>query len=213
MKGLNAPNWPHAGNLRENRLHRQRIAGNFRVKSHFMKTTYWEIDPAHSEIHFKIKHLVISTVTGAFRIFSGTLENDDPENFENARIAVTIDVYSIDTNETDRDEHLKSAEFFDADQFPEIKFKSSAFTHKNGDHYDLTGNLTLKGITRQVTLEVLFGGEAKDGFGRDRAGFEVNGTIRRRDFGLTYNGITEAGGLVVGDDVKLAANIQFVRKD
>lgn len=178
-----------------------------------MKTTYWEIDPAHSEIHFKIKHLVISTVTGAFRIFSGTLENDDPENFENARIEVTLDVYSIDTNETDRDEHLKSPEFFDADQFPEIKFRSSSFTHKNGDHYDLTGNLTLKGITRQVALEVLFGGEAKDGFGKFRAGFEVSGTIRRKDFGLVYEGITEGGGLVLGEDVKLAANIQFVRKD
>lgn len=178
-----------------------------------MKTTYWEIDPAHSEIHFKIKHLVISTVTGAFRIFNGTLENDDPENFEHARITAVIDVYSIDTNETDRDEHLKSAEFFNADAFPEIRFESTSFTHKQGDHYDLAGNLTVKGVTKPVVLEVLFGGEAKDGFGKFRAGFEVNGTIRRKDFGLVYEGITEAGGLVLGEDVKLAANIQFVRKD
>lgn len=178
-----------------------------------MKTTFWEIDPAHSEVHFKIRHLVISTVTGAFRIFSGTLENDDNESFENARVAFTLDVYSIDTNETDRDEHLKSPEFFDADQFPEIHFKSTSFHHKSGDHYDLAGNLTLKGVTRPVTLEVLFGGEAKDGFGNFRAGFEVSGTINRKDFGLAYNGVTEAGGLVVGDEVKLAANVQFVRKD
>ncbi|RZJ67814.1 MAG: polyisoprenoid-binding protein [Flavobacterium sp.] len=178
-----------------------------------MKTTFWEIDPAHSEIHFKIRHLVISTVTGAFRIFKGTLENDDPENFEDARIEATIDVYGIDTNETDRDEHLKSPEFFDADKFPEINFKSTSFKHRTGDHYDLIGNLTLKGITKEVKLEVLFGGEAKDGFGIFRAGFEINGTFKRKDFGLVYDGITEGGGLVLGEEVKLAANVQFVRKE
>lgn len=178
-----------------------------------MKTTFWEIDPAHSEIHFKIKHLVISTVSGAFRIFKGNLETNDQENFNNAKIDLTIDTYSIDTNETDRDEHLKSPEFFDADQFPEIAFRSTSFTHKKGDEYELLGNLTLKGTTKQVALQVLFGGELKDGFGRYRAGFEVNGTIKRHDFGIVYDGITEGGGLVLGEEVKLAANIQFVKKE
>ncbi|NUY81999.1 YceI family protein [Flavobacterium sp. MAH-1] len=178
-----------------------------------MKTTYWEIDPAHSEIHFKIKHLVISTVTGAFRIFRGTLETNDQENFNNARIGVSIDTYSIDTNETDRDEHLKSAEFFDADTYPEIRLASTSFTHKKGDEYELIADLTLKGVTKKVTLQVLFGGELKDGFGRYRAGFEVNGTIKRHDFGIVYDGITEGGGLVLSEDVKIAANIQFVKKE
>ncbi|RZJ71818.1 YceI family protein [Flavobacterium sp.] len=178
-----------------------------------MKTTFWEIDPAHSEIHFKIKHLVISTVTGAFRIFRGQLETNDQENFDNAKIELTIDTYSIDTNETDRDEHLKSPEFFDADQFPEINFKSTSFRHKKGDEYELLGDLTLKGTTKSIALQVLFGGELKDGFGRYRAGFEVSGTIKRHDFGIVYDGITEGGGLVLGEDVKLAANIQFVKKE
>lgn len=178
-----------------------------------MKTTYWEIDPAHSEIHFKIRHLVISTVTGAFRLFKGNLQTSDNENFEDAKIGLSIDVYSIDTNETDRDEHLKSPEFFDADQYPEIEFASTSFIHKKGDEYELTGNLTLKGITKPITLQVLFGGELKDGFGRYRAGFEVNGTIRRHDFNIVYDGITEGGGLVLSEDVKLSANIQFVKKE
>lgn len=178
-----------------------------------MKTTYWDIDPVHSEIHFKVRHLLISTVTGAFRIFKGTLENSDPENFENAKIAANIDVYSIDTNETDRDEHLKSAEFLDADTYPDIAFISTSFHHVKGDKYELKGNFTLKGITREITLEVLFGGEAKDGFGTYRAGFEINGVFNRKDFGLKYGALTEAGGLVVGEDIKIAANIQFVKKD
>ena len=176
-----------------------------------MKTTHWEIDPAHSEIHFKIRHLVISTVTGAFRLFKGSLETSDKETFNDAKINLVIDTYSIDTNETDRDEHLKSPEFFDADQFPEITFRSTSFTHKSGDEYVLTGDLTLKGTTRNITLQVLFGGELKDGFGRYRAGFEINGLIKRHDFNIVYDGITEGGGLVLGEDVRISGNIQFVK--
>ncbi|MBD3582818.1 YceI family protein [Flavobacterium selenitireducens] len=178
-----------------------------------MKTTFWEIDPAHSEIHFKIKHLVISTVTGAFRLFKGTLQTSDKENFNDAKIDLVIDTYSIDTNETDRDEHLKSPEFFDADQFPEIMFRSTSFQHKSGDEYVLHGDLTLKGTTKNIALQVLFGGELKDGFGRYRAGFEVNGSIKRHDFDIVYDGITEGGGLVLGEEVKIAANIQFVKME
>jgi polyisoprenoid-binding protein YceI len=178
-----------------------------------MKTTYWEIDPVHSEIHFKIRHLLISTVTGAFRMFTGKLENNDPESFEGAHIEMTLDVYSIDTNETERDEDLKSAVFFDADTYPEISFQSTSFHHIKGDAYKLSGNFTLKGITKEIVLDVLFGGEAKDGFGNYRAGFEINGAINRKDFGLKHDGLTEAGGLILGEEVKLIANIQFIRKD
>jgi len=194
-------------------LHAKANEANFRRKQFRMKTTFWEIDPAHSEIHFKIRHLVISTVTGAFRIFKGTLQTSDKENFEDAVIDITIDTYSLDTNETDRDEHLKSPEFFNADQFPEITLKSTSLTHKSGDEYVLQADLTLKGITRNISLQVLFGGELKDGFGRYRAGFEVNGTIKRRDFNIVYDGITEGGGLVLGEEVKIGANIQFVKTD
>lgn len=179
----------------------------------FMKTTFWEIDPAHSEIHFKIKHLVISTVTGAFRIFRGSLQTNDNENFSDAKIDLTIDTYSIDTNETDRDEHLKSPEFFDADKFPEIVFHSTSFSHKSGDEYILHGDLTLKGTTKNISLQVLFGGELKDGFGRYRAGFEINGTIKRHDFNIVYDGITEGGGLVLGEEVRIAGNVQFVKME
>lgn len=177
-----------------------------------MQMTHWEIDPAHSEIHFKIRHLVIATITGAFRMFKGKLDTNT-DDFQGANIALMIDVYSIDTNYTERDEHLKSAAFFDVDRFPEIKFQSTSFTHIQGDHYDLAGNFTMKGVTKPIVLKVEFGGQAKDGFGTSRAGFEINGVVNRRDFDLSYSDVTETGGLVLGDEVKISANIQFVKKE
>lgn len=175
-----------------------------------MATRHWVIDLAHSEIHFKIRHLVISNITGAFRKFEGRFVTGDHDNFNDAYFTLKIDVYSIDTYNRDRDEHLKSADFFDADTYPEIEFLSSSFTHIEGDKHQLAGDLTIKGVTRQVTLDVLFGGIAKDGFGIDRAGFEITGTINRNDFNIHANDVTEAGGLVLGENIKLQANVQFI---
>ncbi len=174
-----------------------------------MATKHWTIDAAHSELEFKIRHLVISTITGKFRIFSGTMITPQHDDFNNANFSLMADVYSIDTNNRDRDEHLKSPDFFNADAFPEIRFHSTSFVQIEGDNHKLTGELTIKGITKVVTLDVLFGGEAKDGFGINRAGFEITGVISRNDFDIHSADVTEAGGLVLGEDIKLHANIQF----
>ena len=176
-----------------------------------MATTSWVVDPLHSEVHFKIKHLVISTVTGTFKKFAGTVTTEG-EDFNNASIQFSLEVDSIDTNQSQRDEHLKSAEFFEANAYPEIKFQSTSFTNTGGNDYKLVGNLTMKGITKPVELDVEFGGSAKDAWGNMKYGFEVTGKINRKDFGLTYSPLTETGGLALGEDIKLSANIQVVKQ-
>lgn len=151
----------------------------------------------HSEVTFKIKHLVISNVTGMFKKFEGTCEAPS-DDFEGAEIDFSLDVDSIDTNQEQRDVHLKSPEFFDAEKFPKITFKSTSFT-KTGDDFNLEGHLTIKDVTKPVTLKVEFGGSATDFYGNLKAGFEVTGKISRKEFGLTWDGITEAGSIVLGD--------------
>ena len=175
-----------------------------------MATTKWVLDPMHSEVQFKVKHLVISTVSGFFKSFEGSLETDN-DDFQNAKINFSLDVNSIDTTQPQRDEHLKSAEFFDAEKYPKISFSSTSFT-KSGDDYKLTGNFTIKDVTKPVTLDVEFGGSAADFYGNTKAGFEVSGKINRKEFGLTWDGITEAGAIVVGEDIKLFANVQFAKQ-
>lgn len=172
--------------------------------------TNWVIDPMHSEVHFKVKHLVISTVTGSFKSFEGSMEAGSAD-FQDASIQFSMDVNSIDTNQEQRDVHLKSADFFDAEQFPKISFKSTSFK-KDGDDYVLIGDLTIKNVTKQVKLDVEFGGIATDFYGNEKAGFEVAGKISRKEFGLTWDGITEAGAIVVGDDIKLSLNIQLAKQ-
>jgi polyisoprenoid-binding protein YceI len=172
-----------------------------------MQTTTWAIDPLHSEIHFKIKHLVISTVTGAFKAFQGSVESKQG-SFEDAKIKLSIEVESIDTNQSQRDAHLKSADFFDAENYPEIVFESTSFKKIKGDDYKLTGILTMHGISKPVEFEVEYGGSEKDGYGNLKHGFELAGKINRKEFGLTYNMLTEAGGLALGEDIKVLANIQ-----
>src|SRR5476649_1983375 len=164
-----------------------------------MATTKWVLDPMHSEVHFKVKHLVISTVTRAFKNFEGELETEN-DDFTDAKISFSLDVNSIDTNQEQRDGHLKSAEFFDAEAFPKITFASTSFT-KSGDGYELTGDLTIKGVTKSVTLYVEHGGAAADFYGNTKAGFDITGKINRKDFGLTWDGVTEAGSVVLGSDI------------
>jgi len=172
--------------------------------------TNWLIDPMHSEVHFKVKHLVISTVTGTFKSFAGSMESEN-EDFQDAAIEFILDVNSIDTNQEQRDGHLKSADFFDAEQFPKISFKSTSFK-KVGDEYELVGDLTLKNVSKPVKFNVEYGGSATDFYGNNKAGFEVSGKISRKEFGLTWDGITEAGAIVVADDIKLQINVQFVKQ-
>lgn len=175
-----------------------------------MSTTKWVVDPLHSEIQFKIRHLVISTVTGFFKTFEGGATTTG-EGFENANINLSLDVNSIDTNQEQRDAHLKSAEFFEAETFPEISFKSISFTKTKEDEYKLLGDLTMKGITKPVELIAEYGGSAKDAYGNQKYGFEVTGKINRKEFGLTYSALTETGGLALGEDIKLIANIQLTQ--
>ncbi len=167
----------------------------------------WVIDPTHSDIQFKIKHLVISTVTGSFRTFQGKAVTDG-DGFENAKVSVSIDVKSIDTNQANRDGHLQNGDFFSADEFPQILFESTAFTKIEGSDYQLTGDLTLRGVTKPVELHVEYGGSENNGHGVIKHGFEVTGIINRKEFGMTWNKLTDTGGLGLGEDVKLIANIQ-----
>jgi polyisoprenoid-binding protein YceI len=176
-----------------------------------LQKTKWAIDPMHSEVQFKVKHLVISTVTGYFKTFSGSVTSGS-EDFENAEIQFSIDVNSITTNQEMRDNHLKNTDFFEVAKYPTIDFKSISFKKTKGTEFLLTGNLTMKGITKQIDAKVEFGGTAKDGQGNLKAGFEVTGTINRKDFGMTFNHLTETGGLTLGEEIKLIANIQVAKE-
>jgi len=173
-----------------------------------MKNT-WKIDELHSDVQFKIKHLVISTVTGSFTKFSAEAETDG-DDFAGGKINFSADVNSITTGNDQRDGHLKSVDFFDVANFPTMDFVSTN-VEKSSDGYTLHGNLTLRGVTKPVTLNVEFGGTAKDPYGNFKAGFEVSGKINRSEFGLTWGAVTEAGGVVVSDEVKIAANVQMVK--
>jgi polyisoprenoid-binding protein YceI len=173
-------------------------------------STKWVLDPMHSEVQFKVKHLVISTVTGSFKSFEGILETES-DDFTNAKIQFSLEVNSIDTNQEQRDGHLKSAEFFNVEQYPKIRFESTSF-NRTSDGYTLAGNLTIKDVTKPVTLAVEHGGVAGDFYGNTKAGFEITGKINRKEFGLTWDGITEAGAIVVGEEIKLIINVQFAKQ-
>jgi polyisoprenoid-binding protein YceI len=171
--------------------------------------TKWAIDTTHSEVQFKVKHLVISTVTGTFKKFQGEVlsETDD---FNGAEVSFTIDAAHLDTNQPDRDAHLKSEDFFAVERFPNITFNGT-LDKISGNNYKLIGDLTIRDVTKALTLDVEFGGIAKDPWGNVKAGFEINGKVNRKDFGLTWSALTEAGGMVVGDDVKLHINVELVK--
>jgi len=173
--------------------------------------TKWVIDPMHSEVQFKVKHLVISTVTGFFKDFEGAMETEN-DDFEDAEISFALNIDSIDTNQSQRDAHLKSAEFFDAEKYPKITFESTSFKKTGDDEFELVGDLTIKGITKPVKLVAEYGGSTQDFYGNTKAGFEVTGKINRKDFGLTYDPVTEAGSIVVGEEIKLIINVQFAKQ-
>lgn len=172
----------------------------------------WTIDTVHSEVGFKVKHLVISNATGKFASFEGTVDAAK-DDFSDAKINFSADVNSIHTGQEQRDAHLKSADFFDAEKYPKLNFVSSSLKQVEGNDYKLKGDFTLHGVTKPIELDVEFGGIEKDLYGQTVAGFEVNGKIKRSDFGLTWSAVTEAGGLVVGEDVKIHINAELVKKN
>lgn len=171
-----------------------------------MMKTNWKLDPTHSEIEFKVKHMMISTVTGSFSEFDATAETED-DSFKNAEFAFNAKVDSISTKNEDRDTHLKSDDFFNAEQFPQLTFKSKSF---NGEK--MIGDLTIRDVTKEITLDVDFNGIAEDPYGQTKAGLEATGTINRKDFNLSWSAVTEAGNIVVSDKVKLIANLQFIKQ-
>lgn len=171
--------------------------------------TKWNIDPNHSEVQFKVKHLMISNVSGTFKLFNGDVESEGG-NFNNAKIAFEIDATSINTNMAERDGHLKSLLFLDTEKYPKIIF--DGLLHKKDSHYELTGDLTLCAIKRSVKMEVEYTGIGQGRFGDTRAGFEINGKINRKDFGLNFSLLTEAGSVVVGEEIKLHFDIQLLKQ-
>ena len=175
-----------------------------------MKKTKWTIDVSHSQVQFKVKHLMITTVTGSFKEFESTVETDD-DDFTNAKISFTAKTTSISTGNEQRDGHLKSNDFFNAEKFPELTFTGTKLTKKEEETWELEGNLTIRDITKPVTLAVEFGGIMADPWGNVKAGFAVNGKVSRKEFGLLWNAVTEAGGVVVADDVKIQTEVQFVK--
>lgn len=176
-----------------------------------MSSTKWVIDPAHSELVFKIRHLMITNVTGSFQSFSSEVETEG-DDFGNAKVVFTGKVDSITTGNDQRDGHLKSADFFEVEKYPEFTFKSTSIKKKGGEDFELTGDLTLHGITKSVTFSAEAGGVVKDPWGQVKAGFSVSGKVNRKDFGLNWNVVTEAGGVVVSDDVKIQAEVQYVKQ-
>jgi polyisoprenoid-binding protein YceI len=171
----------------------------------------YKIDAAHSEITFKVKHLMITNVTGNFTKFDATLDANE-DDFSDAQISFEADVNSVSTNNEQRDGHLKSVDFFNVETFPTLSFKSSSFTKKSKDEYSLVGDLTLKGHTKSIELNVDYGGTVTDPYNQIKAGFEITGKINRQDFGLTWSAVTEAGGIMVSDEVKLAFNVQMIKQ-
>jgi polyisoprenoid-binding protein YceI len=183
---------------------------HLKTKKMAAKTT-WVIDPSHSEIAFKVKHLMISNVKGSFGEFSGQLVTDG-DDFSTAEISFQINPASITTGAGDRDGHLKSPDFFDVEKFKEMTFTSGKLVKKGDDEFVLTGDLAIKGVSQPVKLDVEYGGLMTDPWGNVKAGFTINGKISRSNFGLTWNAALEAGGVLVGDEIRLNLDVQLLKQ-
>lgn len=171
--------------------------------------TKWVLDQTHSELTFKVKHMMIANVKGEFKTFAIEVDGDD---ILKSAIGVRVDASSINTNSPDRDTHLKSADFFDVENHHELSFKSTSFKQKNEEEYELKGLLTIKGIGKEIALKVEFGGINKDPWGNDKAGFSIDGKINRKDWGLNWNAALETGGVLVSEDVKISGEVQFIKQ-
>jgi polyisoprenoid-binding protein YceI len=176
-----------------------------------MANTTWALDPTHSELQFKIKHLMISTVTGQFNQFSATVETED-DDFSTAKVRFQADVNSISTNNEQRDMHLKAGDFFDAEKYPSVIFEGERMEKTSEDEFKLYGIITVRGVSRKLVLNVEFGGITQDPWGNTRTGFSVTGKINRMDFGISFGTVSETGGLLLSDEVKINANVQFVKQ-
>ncbi|WP_053367512.1 YceI family protein [Bacillus sp. FJAT-27245] len=172
-----------------------------------MAKTKWAIDPVHSGVDFSVRHMMIANVKGSFQTFDASIEAD-PNDLTNADISFTIDAASIDTRNEDRDNHLRSADFFDVENSPKITFISTNIVKTDEGEYDVTGDLTIRGVTRPETFAVVYEGSGKDPWGNEKVGFSGSGSINRSDYGLTWNAALETGGVLVGDKIKITFEIQ-----
>lgn len=174
-------------------------------------TTKWTLDPTHSELTFKIKHLMITNVKGEFQKFNVTVESEG-DDFNKAKVSAVIDTDSIYTNNADRDAHLKGADFFDAEQFPKITFESTELNKLDEANYQLKGILDMHGVEKELVLDVEFGGFVQDPYGNHKAGFSISGKFNRKDWALNWNATLEAGGVMVSEEVRLSAEVQLVKE-
>jgi polyisoprenoid-binding protein YceI len=172
--------------------------------------TTWQVDPSHSHVEFSVRHLMIATVRGRFAEVAGTLIGDD-DHPEAAAIVLTVPAASIDTREPQRDAHLRSADFFDAEAHPEIQFRSTRITMGRDDRFLVHGDLTIRGLTRPIALTVHRGGRVRDPFGNERVAYSTTVKINRRDFGLNWNQVLETGGVLVGDEVTVSIDLELIK--
>jgi polyisoprenoid-binding protein YceI len=175
-----------------------------------MTTSTWNLDTAHSTVNFSVRHMVVSKVRGRFAKYTGSIRIDDAD-MTRSTVNVTIDAASIDTGVADRDTHLRSADFLEVEKFPELRFSSKRIAQAGEGRYSVVGDLTVRGVTREIELDVAYGGRAKDPWGNERVGFAAKASLDRKDFGLTWNQLLEAGGILVGDRVDIELEIQGVR--
>ena len=171
--------------------------------------TKWLLDASHSELTFKVKHLMIANVKGEFKNFTVEIDGED---FKNASVAVSVDTSSVFTNSTERENHLKSVDFFDVENHKAMTFKSTSFRQLEDDEYKLKGLLTIRGVSKEIVLDVQFGGTIKDPWGNEKAGFSFEGKINRKDWGLNWNAALETGGVLVSDEVKISGEVEFVKQ-
>lgn len=176
-----------------------------------MTNTTWALDATHSELQFKIKHLMISTVTGQFNKFNATVETEG-EDFTTAKVHFRAEVNSISTNNDQRDAHLRTGDFFEAEKYPDLLFEGEKLEKTGADEYKLHGTITIKGVSKRLVLDAEFGGITTDPWGNTRSGFSVTGKINRHDYGISFGAVSETGGVLLGDEVKINANVQFVKQ-
>jgi polyisoprenoid-binding protein YceI len=176
-----------------------------------LTTTKWDLDKAHSEIQFKAKHMMISSVTGEFKDYDAAIETDG-EDFKSSKITFTASTASVSTGSEQRDGHLMGEDFFNSEKFPKLTFESTSVEQKNEDHFILHGDMTIRDVTRPVALSVNFEGKAVDPWGNTKYGFSISGKLSRKEFGLSWNVVTEAGGILVSDEVKIHASVQISKK-
>ncbi|CAG7644487.1 hypothetical protein PAESOLCIP111_04718 [Paenibacillus solanacearum] len=176
-----------------------------------MSYTKWAVDPTHSSIDFTIRHMMIAKVKGTFHAFEAQIEAD-PADLTTASIDFSVDIASIDTRNQDRDAHLRSGDFFDAEKYPKMTFRSASIVNTGDGTYDVSGEFTLHGVTRTETFAVTYEGSGTDPWGNEKAGFSAQGVIKRSDYGLTYNAALETGGVLIGDEVKVSVEIEAAKQ-